>query len=70
MSDSSGYKIHPSFQRQQSEHDGLVYQATYTIADDKGVRGEPVVVSGSFANAEEALDAAREAGAKVLAQLH
>ncbi len=70
MSTASGYKIHPSFRRQQSEHDGLVYLATYTIEDDKGVQGEPVVVSGTFSSAEEAMDAAREAGTKVLSQLN
>lgn len=70
MSQASGFKIHPSFQRQQSEHDGMVYQATYVIEDDHGVRGEPVVVAGTFASAEEAMIAARDAGDKVLAQLH
>ena len=70
MSPASGYKIHPSFQRQQSEQDGMVYQATYVIEDDHGVSGEPVVIAGTFASAEEAMDAAREAGAKVLAQLN
>jgi hypothetical protein len=69
MSNAPGYRIHPSFQRQQSEHDGMVYQATYVIEDDNGVRGAPVVVSGTFTSAEEAMEAAREAGTQVLAQL-
>ena len=70
MSHASGYRIHPSVQRQQSEKDGMVYLATYTIEDDKGVQGEPVVVSGTFVSEEEAMEAAQEAGAKLLAQLN
>ncbi len=69
MNNSSGYRVHPSIQRQQSEHDGLIYLATYVIEDDKGVQGDPVVVSGHFASAEEATAAAQEAADKVLAQL-
>jgi hypothetical protein len=48
----------------------MVYLATYTIEDDKGVQGEPVVVSGTFVSEEEAMEAAQEAGAKLLAQLN
>lgn len=70
MSNPSAYKIHPAFQRQQSEQEGMVYVATYTIEDDKGMQGDPVVVSGTFASVEEALAAANSAGDKVLAQLH
>lgn len=70
MNQTPAYKIHPSFQRQQSEQDGMVYQATYVIEDAGGVCGEPVIVSGTFASAEEAMDAAREAGDKVLSQLN
>lgn len=70
MSHASGYKIHPTFQRQQSEQDGMVYQATYTIEDNNGVQGEPVIVAGMFSSAEEAMAAATVAGDKVLAQLH
>jgi hypothetical protein len=69
MSSASGYKIHPAFQRQQSEQQGMVYLATYTIEDDKGAQGDPVVVSGTFASVEEAMAAAKDAGDKVLAQL-
>lgn len=70
VSTPSGYTIHPSFARQPSKHDGMVYLAIYTIEDDKGVYGEPVVVSGVFADAEDAIAAAKQAGDKVLAQLH
>lgn len=69
MSSASGYKIHPAFQRQHSEQNGMVYLATYTIEDDKGVHGDPVVVSGTFASVEEAMAAATDAGGRVLAQL-
>jgi hypothetical protein len=48
----------------------MIYQAIYVIEDDNGVQGEPVVVSGTFASAEQAMEAAQEAGAKVLAQLN
>ena len=69
MSHGSGYKIHPTFERQQSEQDGMVYQATYTIEDEHGVQGEPVVVAGTFSSPEDAMAAATDAGDKVLAQL-
>lgn len=70
MNHASGYRIHPTFQRQQSEQDGMVYQATYTIEDENGVQGEPVVVAGTFPSAEDAMAAAKDAGDKVLAQLN
>ncbi|HEY8682638.1 MAG TPA: hypothetical protein VIM06_05660 [Rhodanobacter sp.] len=69
MNNTSGYRIHPSFQRQPSKDRGLVYLATYTVEDDKGVQGDPVTLSGSFRTPEEALAAAQQAGSKVLAQV-
>lgn len=70
MSHTAGYKIRPTFRRQPSGPDGLVYLAIYTIEDADGVQGAPVTVAGVFGSAEQAMDAAREAGEKVLEQLH
>jgi hypothetical protein len=67
---ASGYKIYPSCQREVSKDGSLVYEATYTIEDEKGLRGEPITVDGAFQSAEEALTAAQEAGEKLLAQMH
>ena len=69
MANPTGYTIHATFERQTSDAGGLVYLALYTIEDDKGVRGQPVTV-GTFASAEEAMEAARASGQKVLDQLH
>jgi hypothetical protein len=70
MSNASGYKIYPSCQRQASSDGSLVYEATYTIEDDKGLRGEPITVAGAFQSAEEAIAAAQAAGDKLLSQMH
>lgn len=70
MSNASGYKIFPSFQRESSGDGSLVYQATYTIEDDKGLRGDPITVAGTFQSAEDAIAAAQAAGEKLLSQMH
>ncbi len=70
MSNTSGYTIYPSCQRQSSGDGSLVYEATYTIEDNDGLRGEPIIVAGTFQSAEEAMAAAQAAGEKLLAQMH
>jgi len=70
MSNASGYKIYPSCQRESSKDGSWVYEATYTIEDDKGLRGEPISVAGAFQSAEEAIAAAQAAGEKLLSQMH
>ncbi|MBB6242493.1 MULTISPECIES: hypothetical protein [unclassified Rhodanobacter] len=70
MSNASGYKIFPSCQRESSKDGRLVYEATYIIQDDQGLRGEPITVAGQFESAEEALAAAQAAGEKLLSQMH
>ena len=70
MSNTSGYKIYPSWQRETPAEGGIVYEARYTIEDDKGIRGNPITVAGKFDSAEDALAAAQAAGDKVLAQMH
>jgi hypothetical protein len=67
---ASGYKIYPACQRGFSDSGSLVYEATYTIEDDKGLRGAPITVAGAFQSAEDALTAAQDAGEKLLAQMH
>lgn len=69
MSSAHGYTIYPSWQRETPAEGGIVYEALYTIEDDKGVRGNPITVAGTFQSAEDALAAAQAAGDKVLAQM-
>ena len=70
MSNTSGYKISPSSQVKSSSDGSFVYEATYTIEDNDGLRGEPIKVSGTFQSAEEAIAAAQAAGEKLLSQMH
>ncbi len=70
MSNASGYKIYPSCQLQSSSDGSFVYEATYTIEDKNGLRGEPITVVGTFQSADEAIAAAQAAGEKLLSQMH
>ncbi|MET0332541.1 MAG: hypothetical protein ABW154_14045 [Dyella sp.] len=63
------YRIHPQVSSESGTQGVPVFQASYTVENAEGVRGDPVIVSGSFPTHEAALTAALAAGEKVLAQV-
>jgi hypothetical protein len=64
-----GYRIHPQARGQSSATGGELFEGVYVIENAEGVRGEPVVVAGTYPTREDALAAAIVAGEKVLDQV-
>jgi len=62
-----GYRIYP--QARAASADGGLFEGIYVIENAEGVRGEPVVVAGTFPTRDAALAAAIVAGEKVLEQV-